>query len=77
MIPLKICTAVVRLYPNISGVPSSVKLQTSTMLPPARIPGLSSGSVIRVKRIHHPAPRLRPASFSAGSTLPSAVTRLR
>ena len=77
MIPLKICTAVTRLKPNISGVPSSVKLHTSTMLPPAKMPGFISGSVIRRKRVHHDAPRLRAASLSCGSRLPSAVTRFK
>ena len=75
--PLRICTGVTRLYPNISGVPSSVKLQISTMLPPARIPGFSSGSVIRNSLRKNPAPMFRAASRIAGSMFPSDDTRFR
>ena len=75
--PLKIWTGVTVLYPNMSGVPSSVNAQMSTMLPPARRPGLSMGRVMRRNLCHGPAPALRADSSRDGSMFANAVTRLR
>ena len=75
--PSKICTLVTRRYSNMSGVPSSVKLQMNTITAPAKAPGRTSGSVTRRKRVQAPAPRFLAASSSAGSRLDSAAARFR
>ena len=73
--PSKICTLVTVLNPNMSGVPSSVKLHTNTIVAPAKKPGRSMGRVIRRKRCQREAPRLRAASSSAGSRFASEAAR--
>ena len=77
LIPEKIWTDVTRVYSNMSGTPSSVKAQMKTMVPPANIPGMMSGRVMR-KNLRSPVqPRFSAASSMAGSTLARAATRLR
>ena len=77
VIPKNTCTGVTFVKPNINGVPSSVKLQIKIILPPANIPGRIKGKVIRRRRVYHPAPRLRAASCSAGSTFAKDVTKFK
>ena len=60
-----------------SGMPSSVKVQMKTMVPPANSPGLISGSVIRRNRRRPVQPRFSAASSMAGSTFASAATAFR
>jgi hypothetical protein len=43
----------------ISGVPSSVKLQMKTIVPPAKRPGMISGSVMRKNRASRCSPGSR------------------
>ena len=54
-----------------------MKLQTKTMAPPAKMPGMINGSVIRRKRRMPTPPRLAAAWPSSGSTLANAATALR
>jgi len=57
---------------------SSARLaQMKTMVVPANTPGVISGSVIRRKRVHRPAPMPWAASSSAGSTFAIAATTFR
>jgi hypothetical protein len=60
-----------------SGVPSSVKAQMKTMVPPAKSPELISGRVMRRKRRKPVQPRFWAASSMAGSMLARAATALR
>ena len=61
----------------ISGVPSSVKLQMNTIVPPANRPGMISGSVMRKNRFSGGQPRFAAASSIAGSMFASAAATLR
>ena len=61
----------------INGVPSSVKLQMKTIVPPANNPGVINGKVI-LKNFRNPLhPRFAAASSIAGSTLAIAAEALR
>ena len=75
--PIKICTGRMRVKLNIKGVPSSVNAQMKTMEPPAKIPGIISGSVTR-RNLRQPVqPRFSAASSSAGSIFANAAAALR
>ena len=54
-----------------------MKLQMKISVPPAKSPGIISGSVIRENRRRRVQPRLAAASSMAGSMLASAATALR
>ena len=75
--PEKIWTDVTRVNSNMSGTPSSVKAQMKMMVPPAKSPGMISGSVI-LRNFRKPVqPRFSAASSIAGSTFASAASTLR
>jgi hypothetical protein len=54
-----------------------VKLQISTIVPPAKSPGRMSGNVIRRKIVHRVAPRFAAACSIAGSRFARAAETLR
>ena len=77
LMPEKICTEVTRVNSNINGTPNSVNAQMKTIVPPAKSPGMMSGSVIlrNLRKAVHP--RFSAASSMAGSRFASAATMLR